>query len=887
MKKLTLNRLAFAGLRANRKEYRLLWVGIFFAVFFTVGTLLGMDILFQKYDRQIRAAYGREDAIFFDADISPEALTSQGLAKEAGAVTLVGTLRNFPVGYYDESAQKLLSRRCLEGHLPQAAGETAMNRRVLERLFPNTRLGDTLVLSITGADGNVTQKECRLVGILQRQFENDTRGFLRKYLPQATLGLPEVLLSSREDLPPVCRHLVFTFPLGGSLADCQATYPGRAFLGIDSGGNLYTDESFCSPFATYLHVADNGSSLILAGSSLLLASMLGIFSTVSGQFHKKEDQYRMLKIIGATRGQIRAVSSREALLLAVITAPVGSLCALLFVSILRFFFPESLPCPPRLGWLLVGMLLSSLLVWLAARLPGLLYRPGIAPRRRLLPLRSHRSFSLPALWNRRKFRFHPFRSLCTAVLTALFCVSFPVFLDYSADSLREIPDIKAKEYSDMDIRAIGYRMDTGYFTFLPTDHLSTEVLPQLEAMPGVQKASGYWLSNVIALTDHVGSYYPLLDSRNRHLFQYRPELLTPRQQQELETEPRFCEIYRYLQQQLHTQQIPLSLQLVVLDDVTQLEPYLTSGSIDLDAINQGQAVLADFPTYYEFQIQGGTSKTREPGPDAIRVIQNDQIFAGDTLPLVQLCLREGTYDPQFSEGAVENFPFAQAETCSASPVVCGVLSQGKYGFQSGVLITTPQGLKNLGLRCDSTQSITVDLTPDATSPQKDAIWAELQRLACREDDLEATDNTNFAAVFRGTLLRGALLWGGLTAMLLLLTVLQLQGDIRRQLRSEARTIGILRAVGCAEETLLRAYRRQILSSACLGWLLALCFYLKDYDPGYLWDILLGKYQDTDLFRLPLPLLCAAALVAVTNIFLLKRELHQLIASSVIENIREE
>ena len=59
MKKLTLNRLAFAGLRVNRKEYRLLWVGIFFAVFFTVGTLLGMDILFQKYDRQIRAAYGQ------------------------------------------------------------------------------------------------------------------------------------------------------------------------------------------------------------------------------------------------------------------------------------------------------------------------------------------------------------------------------------------------------------------------------------------------------------------------------------------------------------------------------------------------------------------------------------------------------------------------------------------------------------------------------------------------------------------------------------------------------------------------------------------------------------------------------------------------------------
>lgn len=887
MTKLTLNRLAFAGLRANRKESRLLWVGIFFAVFFTVGTLLGMDILFQKYDRQIRAAYGREDAILFDADISPEALTGQGLAKKAGTVTLVGTLRDFPVGYYDENAQDLLSRQCLEGHLPQAPGEIAMDQRVLERLFPNARAGDTLTLFITAADGKRVQRECRLVGILQGQFSGDARGLLKKTLPQDSLDLPQVLLAPQEQLPPVCRHMVFTFPLGVRLADCQAAYPGGAFLGISRTGSTYTDGQNYGLLPALLEVFNLGSSLILAGSSLLLASILGIFSTVSGQFHRKEDQYRMLKIIGATRGQIRALSSRESVLLALLTAPVGSLCALLFVSVLRFFFPESLPYPPRLGWLLVGIVLSTLLVWLAARLPGLLYRPEIAPRRRLLPVRSHKHFSLPSLWNRRKFRFHPFRSLCSALLTALFCVSFPVFLDYSIDSLQDIPGIKAKAYSDMDIRAIGYRIDTGYFTFLPTDHLSADDLSQLEAMPGVQKASGYWLSNVIALTDHVGSYYPLLNDTNRHLFQYRPELLTARQQKELDTDSRFCEIYRYLQQQLHTQQIPISLRLVVLDDVTQLEPYLTSGSIDLDAINQGRAVLADFPTYYEFQIQGGTSKTREPGPDAIRVIQNDQIFAGDTLPLIQLCLREGTYDPQFFNGAVENFPFAQAETYSAAPVVCGVLSQGKYGFHSGVIITTPQGLKNLGLRCDSTQSITVDLAPDATSSQKSALWAEMQRLAFREDDLEATDNTNFAAVFRGTLLRGALFHGGLTAMLLLLTVLQLQGDIRRQLRSEKRTIGILRAVGCDEDALLHTYRRQILLSTCLGWLLALCFYLKDYAPSYLWNALLGKMRDTDLFRLPPRLFCAAALVAIINIFLLKRELHQVIASSVIENIREE
>ena len=42
MKGLTMNRLALAGLRANRKEYRQMAVGIFLAVFLAVGTALGI-----------------------------------------------------------------------------------------------------------------------------------------------------------------------------------------------------------------------------------------------------------------------------------------------------------------------------------------------------------------------------------------------------------------------------------------------------------------------------------------------------------------------------------------------------------------------------------------------------------------------------------------------------------------------------------------------------------------------------------------------------------------------------------------------------------------------------------------------------------------------------
>ena len=889
MKKLTLNHLAFSGLRANRKEYRLLCVGVFLAVFFTVGTLLGLDILFQRSETETAAEYGREDALYFSAEATPEELKSQGLARQAGAVTLVGSLRNFPVGCYDDTARVLLSRRCLKGRLPLQAGETAMDRQVLERLFRDARIGDTLVLPITDGRGQTRQKEYRLVGVLQPQFQGDSR--LEDYLPQGTLSLPRVLLGSQEDFAPICRHIVFTFPLGGSLEKCKESYPNASFLGIDSAGALYEDQPLYNSFSALKDQINMGSSLILAGSALLLASLLGIFSAVSGQFYRKEEQYRMLRTIGATRRQIRAISSREAVLLTLLTAPVGSLCALGFVALLRRIFPESLPCAPRLRWVVAGAAVSCGLVWVAARLPGMVYRPTSNSLRPLLPVQTHRNFRLPALWNQRKIRFHPFHSLCAIVLVSLFCLSAIAFSPYFSASIYHVPDLHTMGYADMELRTDYYSLETGYFTPELTDRLSPDVLSQLEAMPGVEKVSGYWMTDVIALTNHVGSYYPLLNLSNRHLFSYRPDLLTEEQKENLETNPtyqRSSRVYQVLQQQLQTDLIPFNLQLVVLDDVTQLESYLVSGAIDLDAIDQGTAVLVDLPTYYQKQSADGIyGLSTISSPDTVQTIRNDQIHTGDTLPLVQLCLQENTYDPLFWNGAVGYFPFSQAKKRSAAPTVCGVLSCGKYGFPNGTVFTTPQGLQNLDLRCDNTQSITIDLATDVSSAQKEAVWDFLQRLACREDHLQAEDNTGLNEAFTGTETRHAFFRGSLCVMLFLLTTMQIQGDIRRQLHAETRTIGILRSVGCDEKTLKASYRRQITVSTCIGSLLTLVLYLIDFSPSFFPIELQWLNFDAPFFWTLLFVLCVTAATIVVNDFLLRKALHRLVGRSVMENIQEE
>jgi len=133
MKKLTMNRLAFSGIRANKKDYLLLGISAFLAIFAAVSTVLGTLALMQAATDRRNGAYGSEDAFVFDVQSVPENIPG---VRQYGCVTVLGQVKDFPVGYYDEAAQRILNRRCMEGRLPEKAGEAAVDLTALERLQP-------------------------------------------------------------------------------------------------------------------------------------------------------------------------------------------------------------------------------------------------------------------------------------------------------------------------------------------------------------------------------------------------------------------------------------------------------------------------------------------------------------------------------------------------------------------------------------------------------------------------------------------------------------------------------------------------------------------------------------------------------------------------------
>ena len=109
MKALTINRLALAGLRANRRDYRQMAVGIFLAVFLAVGTALGIWAMWEKKVETKLLRFGQADGFLFGAlRLEPEALENTGLISKIGTVSVLGTVDGHPFGYYDQEAEDLL-----------------------------------------------------------------------------------------------------------------------------------------------------------------------------------------------------------------------------------------------------------------------------------------------------------------------------------------------------------------------------------------------------------------------------------------------------------------------------------------------------------------------------------------------------------------------------------------------------------------------------------------------------------------------------------------------------------------------------------------------------------------------------------------------------------
>lgn len=313
MKRLTINRIASASLRTNKKSYIALVIGIFLSIFFVSCMVLGVHGLFMANEARRDARLGSQDAFWLDCEETDEVLMASGLYDGIGHVTIpaVHNDTSTSVGYYDDTAAAFLHRSFIEGRMPEKPGEIAIEESALARMrLDNVGVGDTVTLTLTPVEGVDEVRTFTIVGIMENQSAN-MKGY--SSFSELYMEFPAILIHPTEaelSTGRLVQHKLFSFAPGVMGYQALTYYTRTDAQGAQTYGNLQVFDGNDNPtnWPSNL-IAPNPAVLlytvcigVLAGT-LLLATCVGIAGAMESQLSRRVSEIGMLRrSVGAGAG---------------------------------------------------------------------------------------------------------------------------------------------------------------------------------------------------------------------------------------------------------------------------------------------------------------------------------------------------------------------------------------------------------------------------------------------------------------------------------------------------------------------------------------------------------------------------------------------------------
>ena len=915
MKKLTYSSMAAARLRANKRQYISLVLGIFLSIFLISTLVLSVYGIYQAELQKRYDKVGFLDFVILDNDsITDEDLQTFGEFDRFGHAYISGIVsdRNVYVGYYDEVGLSLMNLKPISGRLPQTAGEIALEQSAMDVLEVEWQIGEAVELDIVPVDGAVENRHFTVVGILPERS-----AYLSIIDHDGLNQFPAILTSSQESSFTVGRlgvhYLMGLSPyatLNQAISSFWDAYRGNeiasSVMNSYFGLSITGEQQMFYGTGTALDADREMFTLILMAfvlaGSLILSCGIGISGAMEGVLSKRREEIGVLRALGATRRQIRRMFGRENLLIAAVVSPLSILISIGAVWVLSLLLPESVKFAVNL-WLLLPIVLFSVVVILisgylplvrASKLMPMSVIRDTAMLRRSKGVKTKKEFSPTRLMASRQVRFNPTRQLGASVLIAMMLLGSGMLgaMVYS--------------YSDLtweDQRAFSVNCSYGgsgrlSVNLYDKEGLSRQSIQQIRALDHVKSILVDREMDIIVQLDKVPQYakanvrteqYGMLDDvMFAEAMEGRPdrgfyEGLREQKQEE----------YQQLRKTYGFEGEAFQMSIMTMDlnkeNVRILEEHLTDGSVNVDAINAGNQglVLAQEMWVLTNEVGGFTTFSQDAmffdeyvKDGAILMAENDAFYAGQTLPVTQLYSEDREHATVYREDA-------QVQVCGLEDSL-GDLPYSCWG--SCVLITTEQGLENMGLRMEGLKNIQVYLEGELSAEEETRLERQLNAIARRSDGYSVQ---NWAENYRERQQANQqemILYASVVTVFFAVAVGMIVSSVTRQLNSEGRTIGMLRAVGADEMAILGCYSGQ-LNASILGGLAISFGLLGLYCLAFLIDGL--RYHYTMSSKEALLCLMIGIIICVMAAFcylickfLLRFRIREIVNKSIIDNIRE-
>lgn len=922
MKRLTINRVASANIRINRKTYINLFIGILVAVFLATATSLCAWGTVRGHEEQMARRVGWMDMFMLgNNDVADAQLRRTGFFEEIGHVTVSATAEGKTVcaGYYDETAKKLLNRTLKEGRLPEKAGEIAAEQSALIRLgLEGAKAGDSITLAMQPIGGKSEEKTFLLTGIL-----NEQTTYLETYYEEEGMRFPALLISPEETWRTGGRlvHRVLTYAPLITFNQVQRNCPVQLDMAFgvsrEEGRLVYNDSGWDRAANTLSRIL----IWVVLGAALMLSACVAITTSMETLLGRKTEDIGMLRAIGATRSQIRRIYGMEAWLMAATALPAGLCLGVVFTWLVSLIAPDQVIFSPS-PWLLIPILgLSALCVFVASRTP--LYHASsqmpmgvlrdTALLRRAGRIRSHTEFKPDRLIAGRRTILHPLRQAGAAGMIALTLLS-TLMLGELAMGMRIVDDGNAADFR-MTGPALTW-MAEPYCQVIPENRLSPEDLEQLGAVDGIGRIRSvtpvtasllldtvpdYFRTHSFTRQDEDGAYirqsWGVLDQGSSGfdwLYWNEEELAEARKKAaddwEINTNVTQADEAAMIRALDGLAEMPVPIGIYVADvDAGGLREFVESGAIDPEKLDSGEQVLVYAPTVCMKEEDGHYYSDAFMRPREVKdeewdlVIRNDVFEAGMPLNLLELAGKDGEGLPwEPNEDDLRKY-YLDKEAVRVSTTIGAVLSgpvqlvdSYLYAFS---VITTPKGAEALGLILPNPEYVNIWLSGNPKPEQEAEIGEKISQTAMRAwMDVENQLEINREYQVKKT--RQVLLFAALILLFFAVSVFMQVSGTTRQIRAETRTIGTLRAVGADLETLVGCYRLPVWVCAAAALVPCLLFYGITEIPGARLFT-----ENHPLIMIPV-LVAMAACVAVACITGIRERLEAVTRESIVDNIRE-
>ena len=910
MKMLTYSGLAAARLKANKKGYLSLTIGVFLSIFLISTFVLGIFGIYNAQLHSRREMVGAVDMVVLDNELlNDDKIMELGTFDKLGHACITGSVAetNLYLGYYDAVGVDLLCLSPTTGRLPEKPGEIALEPSALEVLELEKAIGDTVELSIVPVDGTAEQRTFTIVGVLPEKSEHldvvDKSG-LNQFPGIITCETESAFATGRIGV-----HRLMGLKEGVSLGTALGQFWDRymrpemvtAVYGLTITGKQVVTYDLSEMFWADDELMDLITMAAVLASALILSCGVGISGAMEGVLSKRREEIGVLRALGATRRQIRRMFGRENLILALLVSPVALAAGCIAVWVLGLMMPHLVRFGLRFFLILPIMLFSVITILLSGYLP-LVRASKLMPMsvirdtrmlRRSKKVKSKTIFSAPRLMAARQIKLNPTRQLGTSVLIGLMLICCALLCS-ALTSFRHYTMTDSPTFQIRDDGASSYL----YVETYQNEPMSPQSIRQIQSLDHVQRIELERELPVYVELPQAPSY-AMLNSMNTQFgmlddmaFAISVNALDANRQWYLDNREQDRAEYLDFKKTYGFEGEAFKTAIITIDPTREnldaLAEYLSEGSIDAAALDSGETVLVYAPDVWVKQHDYGsfsfhTSKEsleNDPYEGYVSIsVENDSFHGGQTLNLTQL-YRTG------EEGAVSR----NDKTVQVSGIIKELPEKLGWVWSTTAIITTERGLEAMGLRMEELHTLSV-YTDNLTLQQEETLERQLSAIIRRTGGYTLDNQAEHQRKTQSENQRTVLVFLCIILVFFSVAVGMIVSSVTRQLHAEGRTIGMLRAVGADERAILGCYSGQLNAAIWGGlgitgaaYVLFLIFSTLDAI-GNPWF----RVRLSDILQwasvLAITFGVAAACWGLSRFFLSLR-IREILKKSIIDNIRE-